>query len=209
MSGATEAKPSRPTPTARVAGLVDRPQVISTLVSAFLDDPVWTWAFPDADRRPAQYEVLWGVFVDNALPHGWVWITEHAEAAAVWFPPETAELSSQDEGRLPSLLRQLVGERAPALMELFALFDAARPAEPHYYLDLFGTHADHRGRGLGMGLLRHTLSLIDQQKMPAYLESSNPVNDARYGAVGFVPHGRVRIPDGPAATTMWRPARQS
>ncbi len=38
-----------------------------------------------------------------------------------------------------------------------------------------------------MDLLRHNLAKIDEQRMPAYLESSNPRNDQRYQGVGFRP----------------------
>jgi hypothetical protein len=44
--------------------------------------------------------------------------------------------------------------------------------------------------------------------MPAYLESSNPANDHRYEAVGFVPVATFQAPgDGPSVTGMWRVRR--
>ncbi len=36
-------------------------------------------------------------------------------------------------------------------------------SEPRYYLTLLGTHPDHRGRGIGMGLLARNLELIDSE----------------------------------------------
>ena len=80
--------------------------------------------------------------------------------------------------------------------------------EDHFYLSLIGTHPDHRGAGIGMGLLRENLALIDREGAPAYLESSNPANLARYQSVGFERCGSFQLPDdGPEVTTMWRPAR--
>jgi hypothetical protein len=59
-----------------------------------------------------------------------------------------------------------------------------------------------------MGLLAHTLAEIDAEHMPAYLESSNPDNDARYARLGFEPAGTISYRGTrPTATTMWRPAR--
>jgi GNAT superfamily N-acetyltransferase len=85
-------------------------------------------------------------------------------------------------------------------------FEAAHPRDrPHYYLSLLGTHPDHRGRGVGMGLLAADLARIDEERAPAYLESSNPANDARYERLGFASVGSFTTPDGAhSVTTMWR-----
>ena len=96
-----------------------------------------------------------------------------------------------------------------AYHELLARFDAAHPREEaHYYLSLLGTHPRHRGRGIGMWLLAHDLEFVDAEHRPAYLESSNPANNDRYGRLGFEPVGAFSYPGGgPVVTTMWRPAR--
>jgi GNAT superfamily N-acetyltransferase len=85
-------------------------------------------------------------------------------------------------------------------------FEAAHPRErPHYHLTLLGTHPDHRGKGIGMGLLADCLGLIDAEGMPAYLESSNPANDTRYERIGFRKIGAFSTPDGThTVATMWR-----
>lgn len=193
------------------ADVSDADRIVTTLVSAFHDDPVWSWAFPDPRSRPRQYEVIWGLYVRSALSHDWVWMTEGAEAAAVWFPPEADELSPGDEQRLPGLLHELVGHRAPAVLALLERFEDNHPrAEPHFYLDLLGTHPDYRGQGLGMALLRRTLKTVDAEGMPAYLESTNPANNARYASVGFEVVGEFTgFPGGGPITTMWRPARRA
>ena len=57
-----------------------------------------------------------------------------------------------------------------------------------------------------MELLAENLRTIDTtDPRPAYLESSNPANDARYARHGFEPVGSISRPDGRAkATKMWR-----
>src|SRR4029077_7004434 len=91
-------------------------------------------------------------------------------------------------------------------VELLERFTAAQPkSEPHYYLTLLGTHPDHRGRGIGMRLLAHTLAFIYVEHMPAYLESTNPANNDRYARVGFEPIGEFSYPGGTSiVTTMLR-----
>ena len=189
----------------RVATHDDLDAVVETISTAFHHDPVWSWAFPDAEHRQAQYMEFWRPFVAGALAHPWVFVTDRCEAAALWIPPGEGEFLPEDEQRMPALLDRLLGaDGAARVAHLFERFDEAHPSRPCYYLTLLGTHADHRGGGIGMRLLAESLERVDATGMPAYLESTNPSNDARYGRVGFRPYGRIDLDGGPSATTMWR-----
>jgi len=180
----------------------DAGRVSAVFASAFLDDPTWSWAFPD----PAMRMRYWQVCVAGALPYRWTFRTAAFEAASIWIPPGRSEFLPEDEQRLPQLLVELAGARATDVGELMRRFGAAHPNhEPHYYLSLLGTAGEHRGRGLGMALLRENLARVDSERMPAYLESSNPLNNHRYAALGFVPVVAFQAPgDGPTVTGMWR-----
>jgi GNAT superfamily N-acetyltransferase len=190
---------------ARVATELDLDGVSATLWAAFYHDPLWSWAFPDRDKL----EVWWRFLINSALRYPWVWITSGYAAASVWIPPGANELTEQQEARVEPMLEDLLGTRSKEVIELLDRFDASHPrSEPHYYLSLLGTHPDYRGRGLGMGLLAESLARIDEEGMAAYLESSNPDNDARYESVGFRRVGEFSTPDGShTVATMWREAR--
>jgi predicted GNAT family acetyltransferase len=59
-----------------------------------------------------------------------------------------------------------------------------------------------------MALLAENLRRIDEEGMPAYLESSNPANDARYERAGFRRTGEFTTPDDTrTVATMWREPR--
>ena len=59
-----------------------------------------------------------------------------------------------------------------------------------------------------MTLLAENLTLIDEQGMPAYLESSNRANDHRYERLGFIQVGEFAAPGGtPTVACMWREPR--
>jgi GNAT superfamily N-acetyltransferase len=191
---------------ARVASFADLPAVTDTLAEAFYSDPVWSWAFPDPERRLEQHRAVWGLFIASALEYRWVWLTDECAAAAVWIPPGRPELQPEDEVRLRTLLDDLLGDGASRVIETQRRFDAAHPhREPHFYLSLLGTHPDRRGRGIGMGLLADTLARIDEEGMPAFLESTNPDNDHRYERLGFSPCGEFELAeDGPTVGQMWR-----
>jgi GNAT superfamily N-acetyltransferase len=186
----------------RVATRSDLEAVIRTLWLAFRDDPLWRWVFPDH----GELEPWWRVLIGSALRYPWIWVAGDYAAAAVWVPPGGSELTEEEEERVEPLIAELAGDRAPAVMDLIQRFGDSHPQErPHYYLSLLGTRPDRRGQGLGMALLRHNLALIDAEGMPAYLESSNPENDARYARLGFEPIGEFSTPDAShTVTTMWR-----
>jgi GNAT superfamily N-acetyltransferase len=185
----------------------DRADEVTELFTlAFYADPTWSWAFPDAELRMDHHRAWWGLFVQSALPYGWVWMSEDGGAASLWIPPGKPELSAEAEARVPGLLRELLGSHAEDVLTLLDRFDSNHPrTEPHYYLSLLGTHPDHRGQGKGMALLAENLSRIDEEGMPAYLESSNRANDHRYERLGFAVVGEFAAPGGgPTVGCMWR-----
>jgi len=187
---------------ARIAAASDVDQITATLWAAFASDPLWTWAFPSADKL----DVWWRFLVEAAIPYRWVWVLGDYDAVSVWIPPGERELSEADEQRVAPLMRELLGARADGVMALLDRFDRSHPHdEQHYYLSLLASHPEQRGRGLGMRLLAENLARIDERSMPAYLESSNPANIGRYERVGFRPVGSFSTPDDShTVTTMWR-----
>ena len=200
-------KPSDQSP--RIARDDDLQVVADTLTRAFATDPVWGWAFPDPDLRLEQLGAAWEFFVRSALDADWVWLTEGCSAAAVWIPPGRGELRPDEEEPLRRLLEEQLGDGAARVIDTQERFEAAHPhGKPHFYLTMLGTHPDHRGHGIGMALLEHTLALIDSERMPAFLESTNPANDHRYERVGFRRCGEFELAeDGPGVTQMWREPR--
>jgi GNAT superfamily N-acetyltransferase len=188
----------------RIATDADLDGLTATLTAAFQNDPLWgRWAFPDAEDDLA---VWWRFYIGSALRYPCVLVRGDYVAASVWIPPDGTELTEEEEERLVPLLHQLVGPRAPDVLELLERFEASHPKErPHYYLSLLGTHPDYRGRGLGMGLLGENLASIDAEGVPTYLESTNPHNTPRYERLGFRQVGEFTTPDGKrTVATMWR-----
>jgi ribosomal protein S18 acetylase RimI-like enzyme len=175
------------------------------LAQAFYTDPTWSWAFPDPERRHDQLHALWSLYVRSARSYSWAWITGDSSAAAIWIPPGRPELTPEQEIEMEQLIVDLLGDDAGRVLDAVAQFDSAHPHdEPHFYLSLLGTDPAQRGKGLGLDLLSSTLWHVDSERMPAYLESTNPANVPLYERFGFEVCGRFNIADGPTVTTMWR-----
>ena len=101
-----------------------------------------------------------------------------------------------------------MGQRGGQMAAVFAAFEEHRPSQEHQYLDLLATRPTDRGRGVGMALLAVDLAELDAIGRPAYLESSNPANLARYESVGFRRLDAFALPyGGPVIDTMWRDPR--
>ncbi len=47
-------------------------QVTELFTLAFSDDPTWSWAFSDPDKRMEHQRAWWGLYVHSAVPYGWV-----------------------------------------------------------------------------------------------------------------------------------------
>ncbi|MFD9128671.1 GNAT family N-acetyltransferase [Kitasatospora sp. NPDC059571] len=197
----------RPVP-ARVAGPADVDAVVETLTAAFFEDPLWGPAFPDRARRAEQAAAFWRLYAVSAQRYPWTLITGAADAVSLWIPPGGTELTEAEEAGMGDLLTGVAGEQVSEdILRICEQLEEVHPTEPHFYLSLLATNPDHRGRGIGMGLVAEALSRIDALGAPAYLESSNPANLHRYERAGFVPRTTVTTAGGQVVTTMWRPGR--
>ena len=176
----------------------------------FHDDPLWAWAFPDEKRRLAQQQAFWGFCVTEAIRYPWTFLAAGESTTTCWIPPDGTELSPGGAEQFEPLLRDLVGNGATPVLELFETLDANHPHdEPHFYLSLFATEPAARGNAYGQALLRHNLALIDQEGASAYLESSNPRNIAMYERHGFRVIQHVTGPSGcPDFAGLWRDAQR-
>ena len=199
---------SDPHATGRDAAAQDLPIVAECLASAFYDDPLWGhWAFPDESQRRRDLLPFMMLHTQLGAAQGWIAMTAGSESVAIWTPPGARYGSPEQEALISEVLGRLFGARAPAIHELFGQFEDHTPAGHFYHLEWWATHRSHAGRGFGASLITENLERVDAEHQPSYLESTNPVNLARYEALGFRGIGEFAPPGGPTVTTMWRDAR--
>jgi len=201
----------------RPARTDDLDAMLDTLVPAFAQDPLWGdppgggWAFPHPAEAARLRRAIFRLWLEDALTYGGLRVTANCEAVAAWFAPEGTEGSAEEEETVAAWATAELGDRAAGLLTACAMLEQAHPQDrPHCYLSLLGVHADHRGRGLGLGLLRESLAEIDAAGLPSYLESTSAKNLPLYEGLGFRRIGVVVLPDGgPRVDQLWRePLRQ-
>lgn len=192
----------------RVARAAELDRVVEICALGFADDPVWGhWTLPDTAERAEPLRQFWDPYVRGSAEYDGVLVLDDLSAVSLWVPPGVPDLSPEWESAAAEATAQVCGERAALIDEGWELFAATRPSEPHWYLSLLATDPRHRGRGVGMALVEQVLARVDADHLPAYLESTNPGNLARYGRVGFELVGHFDLPSGPRVDRMWRDAR--
>jgi GNAT superfamily N-acetyltransferase len=182
----------------------ERDRAIATLVSAFEDDPVERWLYPDEAEYRRHFPAFIAAFGGDAFRDQTVWRLGDFDAVAFWFRP----------GRDPdgdAIVRVLVETTSEDLhADSFATLEQmeeGHPAEPHWYLPWFGVDSALQGRGLGTHLMRHCLEIVDETGLPAYLETPNPRTVPFYQRAGFSVTGVAEAGRCPPVTLMQRAAQ--
>lgn len=187
------------------AAAEDRERVVSTLVMAFVTDPMARWVWTEPREYLTHFPPFVRLFGGKGFDHESAHHADGFAGASLWLPPGV----HADEDSLGDLMERTV---APdKLKTMFAVLEqmaAHHPPEPHWYLPLIGVEPARQGRGVGSALLRHVLERIDRERLSAYLESSNPANVPLYERHGFVVTGTIQAGDAPPMFPMVRAARR-
>ena len=173
----------------------------ATLTSAYRDDPVYRWLYPDDSSYADQFPLLVAALADSAFETSTAWQCDSERAVALWVPPGERP-DAERIGRV--LVETVLAEKHPDVFATLELTDAARPQQPHWYLSWLGVESAEQGKGLGHRLLTACLEYIDIGGLSAYLLATSPRNVAFFERYGFVVQNRVQQGAAPALTVMVR-----
>ena len=184
------------------------PNAISCLTRAFQDDPVLAYLFEDEQQRPLLLSAFFANRIAVNSPTDQLLVPiepDDSSAAALWERPEKDLNNDSTFSAMVAGLTAILGQDwiTDRLVNLFVLGEA-KPKIPHWYLGFVGTRPESRGKGLASALIKSVTNICDQEKIPAYLESSNPDNVALYESHGFRVTGEAAIKNGPKVPLMWR-----
>jgi len=184
----------------------DRSALARSLVAAFMDDPVTTWASPRLDLRPRVLRRFFDAMLRAKLPGGFVHCDPDRSGAALWAPPGHWRMTTRQELRVAaSFSDPRLWLRGPLVGRGLLGVERQHPKKPpHFYIAVLGVSPEAQGQGLGSRLMKPVLDLCDADGVPAYLESSKESNIAFYSRHGFRVSGEIRLPRGPTMYPMWR-----
>lgn len=181
-----------------------RARAIATIVSAFASDPVERWLFPDLEQYQTRFGEFVAAFAGEAFDQLTVWTLGDFHAAAVWLAPGAAV----DETTIAAVLTDAVAdEQHEDMFSVLEQMDRAHPTFEHWYLPWLGVLPDAQGAGRGGQLLEHGLTIVDNDHLPAYLETPNPRTIAFYERHGFAVTAESRSGSCPLVISMLRDAR--
>ncbi|MFN6944639.1 MAG: GNAT family N-acetyltransferase [Cytophagaceae bacterium] len=175
--------------------------VMATLTLAFSADPFNRWVFKDSETYLQLFPKFAYAFGGRALSHSSAFHTEGYAGVSLWLPPKVEPDMETLVGLAETHIREEIKEDA---FSFFEQMDRAHPKEPCWYLPLLGVDPFRQNEGQGSKLLRHALHMIDQEGMPAYLESSNPRNIPLYERFGFQVSGELKSGNSPSMYPMFR-----
>jgi ribosomal protein S18 acetylase RimI-like enzyme len=182
----------------------EKERAFDTIVLAFASDPVERWLYPQAHHYLASFPALVAAFGGGAFAQGMVWRVGDFSAVALWFAPGV----EADGDAIVAVLADTV---APAQHEdtfaVVAQMDEAHPRFPHWYLPWLGVDPAVQGQGLGSELLTHCLRIVDEDHLPAYLETPNPRTVPFYERHGFEVTAEAQAGACPPIACMLRLAR--
>jgi GNAT superfamily N-acetyltransferase len=183
--------------------VTEQVSVYETLASAFTDDPVERWLYPDLRGYVADFPRFVAAFGGRAFEEGTVWRLGAFSAVALWLPPGT----EPDADAIVSVLTESVGaDKHEDTFMVLSQMETFHPTEAHWYLPWFGVPAALQGKGLGSVLMEHCLRIVDQTHLPAYLETPNPRTIPFYERHSFAVTGRAQAGACPPIACMWRDA---
>jgi GNAT superfamily N-acetyltransferase len=178
----------------------------AVLGRAFEADPVMAWMLgatgPALVARLARFHAL---LIERVyLRHGLVFADDAFRGAAVWTPPGAWRLGLLDQARLAGPMISIARGAILRMLRASTLTEREHLHEPHYYLFAIGTDPAAQGTGVGAALMVPVLARCDRERLPAYLESSNPRNHTFYRRHGFEPIGEIELDAGVKLVRMRR-----
>ncbi|MEP6966557.1 MAG: GNAT family N-acetyltransferase [Pseudomonadota bacterium] len=186
------------------AGTDDVDAVVDILTLSFSSDPVSRHLWPDARTYLASFPRFARAFGGGAFALGTAWRGQGDEGAALWLPPG----AEPDQEALATLVESTVAPGARdgvyGTLEQMAVY---HPTLTHWYLPMIGVDPARQGHGVGSALLKEALKGVDEARLPAFLESSNPRNVPLYERHGFEVLGEIQVGDFPTLWPMLRAAR--
>lgn len=179
----------------------------SILAQGFVDDPIFSYIFPESESRLQALTALFPLFVTDGVQRGEVMIAPEDQGVIVWYPPDIALFDEQFQAiqeQVGAIALQYGGlEAAQRLEQVGAKVGMHKMSQPHCEVLWLALVPEARGKGIGGSLLSPVLNYADINKVGCYLVSSNPRNLTFYQRYNFQEVFPIQV-DTLSLTGMWR-----
>ncbi len=179
----------------------ERDAALTTVVAAFVADPLVRWWFPDDLTYPDLARRFFGVLLDTRLDGGEVWVVDTPDgppnglasgrdgcpgAVSMWVPPG-GNLIGPDvaASRYVDVVSGMPARSLERIAATDDVIDALLPTEPHWYLGVLASHPAWRGAGFGTAVCEPVFAAADRAGVPIVLETANAANVGYYTRRGF------------------------
>lgn len=183
------------------------------LARAFVDDPFFTYVYPDATERRAKLPYLSEYFLRYGLRYGQAHVTSpQLEGIAVWVRLKKVSMPFWrvllSGGLWPAFK---LGRRAMQKLKNLSKYIDDKHGKlipvTHWYLSLLAVAPEFQGRGYAGRLIREMLPRIDEESLPCYLETVSEQNVPIYQHFGFKVIDEFIIPE--TTVKVWAMLRES
>jgi ribosomal protein S18 acetylase RimI-like enzyme len=179
-------------------------RVLAGLTLGFAADPILRWIYPEPHAYVAHFPRVADLFGGAAFEHGGAYQNGDFTATALWLPPG---VHPDEEGLVACFEDTVAADKRERLFSLFEQMGRYHPEGPCWHLAFIAVDPARQGKGLGSALLEASLRRCDEDRIPAYLESTNPANLSLYRRHGFAQIGLIEAQDALPLFPMLRPPR--
>jgi GNAT superfamily N-acetyltransferase len=170
----------------RKATWADKPKIIEILTQSFDKELLTKWVVKQDTRRTRRMQALMDYAFEKAFPTNEIYLSQENAGVAIWDYP------NQKKTTLQSIWRDIAfaftvcsPERAFQIAKMESYIQGMHPKSKFLHLWFLGVLPPYQGKGVGSSLMNPVLLQCDQEKLPVYLETSNPKNVAIYSKKGF------------------------
>ncbi len=160
------------------------------LAHAFRQDPLWIYFIPEEEDRLRLSRISFRMLIRYTMRCGCAHCVEPMKGVALWLPSDKSGMSLLDEIRCGGL-SVLINFGSASLRRMTSadsfMFKLRKEHLPrrHWYLSLLGVAPGEQGRGYASLLMRHMIEKLEEERLPAYLDTQNARNVSIYESFGF------------------------
>ncbi|MCL2198989.1 MAG: GNAT family N-acetyltransferase [Defluviitaleaceae bacterium] len=164
--------------------------VAAFISSGYFDDIFFHWTVDSDGDRHAVVTEYYKVYLRavGCVAHVAESPSGAIVGATVWLP-HNVDAAIYDE------INHVVGKYAPRFQAVADMSHESEPPGAFYQLVGFVVDKKARGRGIGKSLLKFHLDILDEKRIPTYLEASTPYvyGKGAYGKFGYKQCGELLV----------------